>query len=111
MIQKTETKNKDIKEMNTYKIMLIGDSIAGKTCFLLRCFGEGFQHTGTTIGLDFKMKEMQLEEGQTIKLQIWDTASLDRYYTIIKNYLKGADGLILIYDVTNKYSLILLENG
>ena len=103
MIQKTKIKNKNIKEMNIYKIMLIGGA-SGKTCFFNRCFGEGFHPTGCTIGLDFKMKEMQLEEGQTIKLQVWDTAGQERFYIITRCYLKGVDGLILMYDITDKYS-------
>ena len=111
MFQKTKIKNNDTKKMNIYKIMIVGDSIAGKTCFLLRYFGEGFHPTTPhTIGLDFKMKEIQLEEGQTIKLQIWDTAGQDRCYTMIKSYLKGTDGLIFIYDITSKYSFNFVRN-
>ena len=90
MNQKKQIKNQDIKKINIYKIILIGGTEGGKTSFLLRYFGEGFQEFSLpTIAIDYKMKEMQLEEGNTIKLQIWDTAGLERLNAVIRNYLTG----------------------
>lgn len=111
MIQKAKNKNKDIKGKNIYKIMLIGDSAPGKTCFLLRCTGWLFpEYHAITIGLDYRMKEMQIEEGQTIKLQIQDTPGQERFYVIGRNYYHAADGFILIYEITDKYSFNFVRN-
>ena len=54
----------------------------------------------TTIGLDYKLKYIQLDSGETIKVQLWDTAGQDRYRTIAKNYYKGSHGILLLYDIT-----------
>ena len=91
--------NKDV----LYKILLLGDSAVGKTCFLMRYTDNTFTEIHmSTIGLDYKLKNVQLDNGKIVKIQIWDTAGQDRFRSITKNYYKGAHGIILIYDVTNK---------
>ena len=85
-----------------YKVLLLGDSTVGKTCFLLRYCDKTFQDTHlSTMGLDYRLKSMTLKSGKHVKLQIWDTAGQDRFRAITKNYYKGANGIILIYDITN----------
>ena len=94
-----------------YKVLLLGDSTVGKTCFLLRYCDKTFQEAHlSTIGLDYRLKTMTLENGKNIKLQIWDTAGQDRFRAITKNYYKGANGIILIYDVTNLQSYENVKN-
>jgi len=100
----TEIKQKEI----LYKILLLGDSSVGKTCFLMRYADNTFQEIHmSTIGLDYKLKNVQLDDGKMVKIQIWDTAGQDRFRSITKNYYKGAHGIILLYDVT---SLKTFEN-
>ena len=86
-----------------FKILLLGDSSVGKTCFLKRYTDNTFQDAYlSTIGFDFKYKFVTLEEGKTVKVQLWDTAGEERFRTIAKSYYKGAHGIVLIYDVTNR---------
>ena len=88
-----------------YKILLLGDSEVGKSCFLMRYADNVFvDNCITTIGLDYKLKYVQLDSGQVIKVQLWDTAGQDRYRTIAKNYYKGSHGILLLYDVTKTSS-------
>ena len=85
-----------------YKVLLLGDSTVGKTCFLKKYTDKTFQDVHmSTIGLDYRVKTMTLKSGKVVKLQIWDTAGQDRFRAITKNYYKGANGIILIYDVTS----------
>ena len=90
------------EEIPLYKILLLGDSTVGKTCFLLRFMEDSFIDLHmATIGLDYKLKTMILEEQKIVKVQIWDTAGQDKFRAITRNYYKGASGIILIFDVTN----------
>ena len=56
-----------------------------------------------TIGVDFKIRTIDVD-GKTIKLQIWDTAGQERFKTITSSYYKGAHGIIVTYDITDRDS-------
>lgn len=84
------------------KLLMIGDTGVGKTCMLLRYAYDNFSPTFiTTIGIDFKIKFVDIE-GTRVKLQIWDTAGQERFRTITTSYFKGAHGVMLVYDVTDR---------
>ena len=90
-----------IKE-SVYKVLLLGDTNVGKTCFLFKYTDNTFHENHiATIGLDYRVKKIKLKNGKEISLQIWDTAGQDRFRAITKNYYKGAHGIVLIYDITN----------
>ena len=94
-----------------YKVLLLGDSTVGKTCFLLRYCDKTFEDAHLmTVGLDYRLKSMVLKNEKNVKLQIWDTAGQDRFRAITKNYYKGANGIILIYHVTNLQSYENVKN-
>ena len=94
-----------------YKILLLGDSAVGKSCLLLRYCDNAFQETHlTTIGLDFRLKTVELEEGKKIKIQIWDTAGQDRFRAITRNYYLNASIGILVYDIRRKSSFESIQN-
>ncbi|XP_039257335.1 ras-related protein Rab-10-like [Styela clava] len=87
-----------------FKLLLIGDSGVGKTCVLFRFSDDAFNTTFiSTIGIDFKIKTVELN-GKKIKLQIWDTAGQERFHTITTSYYRGANGIMLVYDITNPKS-------
>ena len=93
-----------------FKLLIIGESGVGKTCILLRFTDDSFTANHlTTIGIDFKIKIIELE-GKVIKLQIWDTAGQERFRTITKTYYKGAHGIILTYDVSDQNSFKNIRN-
>ena len=72
-----------------FKVLLLGDSSVGKTCFLLRYSDDTFvENHISTIGLDYRLKMINLSDNKTIKMQIWDTAGQDRFRAITKNYYK-----------------------
>ena len=92
---------KDQKKIS-FKIILLGDSSVGKTSLLLRfCDGTFDADSISTIGIDRKCKYLK-RDNKLIELYIWDTAGQERFRSIAKNSFKGADGILLIYDITKK---------
>lgn len=55
----------------------------------------------STVGIDFKYKLIDVNN-KKVRLEIWDTAGQERFKAITRSYLRGAQGIILVYDVTEK---------
>lgn len=93
------TKKRDYDYL--FKLVLIGDSGVGKSCLLLRFADDAFTESYiSTIGVDFRFRTVKIDK-KTVKLQIWDTAGQERFRTITSAYYRGADGIIMVYDVTS----------
>ena len=56
-----------------------------------------------SIGVDFKLKNITVKN-KKVKLQIWDTAGQERFKTVTSAYYRGADGILIVYDQTDKNS-------
>jgi len=86
------------------KVLLVGDSDVGKQEILSGledgsidspyCSSTGAAYKTTIILID----------GKRVKLQLWDTSGQGRFCTIIRSYSRGAQGILLVYDITNKWS-------
>ncbi len=84
-----------------FKILLLGDSGVGKSSLLLRYTKNEFiSDLRSTIGVEFALKYLTIDNFQ-LKVQIWDTAGMERYRSITNAYYKGAKGSLLVYDITN----------
>ena len=99
---KSASKRKHFDYM--FKMVLIGDTCVGKSCVLTRFADDNFSENHvTTIGVDFRFKSLEIN-GYSIKLQIWDTAGQERYKTITNSYYRGAEGIIVVFDLWNRES-------
>uniref|UniRef100_A0A3P9I1C5 small monomeric GTPase n=1 Tax=Oryzias latipes TaxID=8090 RepID=A0A3P9I1C5_ORYLA len=97
-----DTADPDFNHM--FKLLIIGNSSVGKTSVLFRYADDSFNPAYvSTVGIDFKVKTVFRNE-KRIKLQIWDTAGQERYRSITTAYYRGADGFLLMYDITNQES-------
>lgn len=95
--------------LTTLKILLVGDTNVGKSSILLRFTDDTFDNEKCpTIGVDFKVKLISLN-GVKVKLALWDTAGQERFRTLTPAYYRGAQGVILVYDVSNAQSFRQLD--
>ena len=87
-----------------FKILLLGDSGVGKSSLLLRYTKNEFiSDLRSTIGVEFALKYLTVDNFQ-LKVQIWDTAGMERYRSITNAYYKGAKGVIVVYDICRQKS-------
>mmetsp|Transcript_23589 Transcript_23589/g.35331 ORF Transcript_23589/g.35331 Transcript_23589/m.35331 type:complete len:206 (+) Transcript_23589:89-706(+) len=93
-----------------FKLVIIGDAGVGKSSLLLRFTEDNFSTNYiSTIGVDFRFRTLNIKK-KIVKLQIWDTAGQERFRTITSAYYRGADGVILVYDVTSMDSFKHVED-
>jgi len=96
--------------LTSLKILIIGESGVGKSSLLLRFTDDQFDpEMAATIGVDFKVKVMN-QQGNRVKLAIWDTAGQERFRTLTPSYYRGAQGAILVYDVSSRESFVKIED-
>ena len=96
--------------INNYKIVVLGDINVGKTSILSRFrYGSFDPAYMPTLGIDFFTKNLFYED-KTIRLILWDTAGQERFRSLIPSYLKNADCIIIVYDITNKESFYSLNH-
>uniref|UniRef100_A0AC35U5N6 Rab GTPase n=1 Tax=Rhabditophanes sp. KR3021 TaxID=114890 RepID=A0AC35U5N6_9BILA len=93
-----------------FKIVFVGDSSVGKTCFLQRyCYNQFKQAFNATIGVDFTVKTINVND-KKMTIQLWDTAGQERYRAITKQYFRKASAVVLMYDVTSERSFVNVRN-
>jgi len=89
-------------EIPKYKIVLLGDSNVGKTSLIVRyCSGAFKSEYISTVGIDTQIKYIKYNN-KKIGLEIWDTAGQERFKSLTRSCYQGADGIILMYDLTQK---------
>ena len=98
---------------NTFIVNLItlGDADVGKTSLITRYINNSFSHNYIdTLGIDTQTKKIKLKNGKKIQLVITDTAGQERFKAIAINYIKKANGILLVYDITKRKSFENINN-
>ena len=100
---------KEPQQEKTVSILTVGETQVGKTSLILRFIDRVLYYdTKTTIGVDFKVKRINLQN-KNVLVKIWDSAGQERFKTVTRQYYKNAEGVMLIYDVTSQKSFSMIE--
>ena len=86
------------------KLLTLGETGVGKTSIILRYTENSFLNSQIyTIGIDCKIKKIKIDN-KVINVLIWDTAGQERFRNITSHYFNNADGILLVYDISNRES-------
>ena len=89
-----------------FTLVIIGDTAAGKSSVLLRMNKDKFlENHVSTIGFDCFVQEVQ-KKNILYTFKIWDTAGQERFTSLGTKYFKSANGIIFVYDVTDRNSFL-----
>ena len=100
--------------MDGYKVVLLGTAWVGKSSITRRFIYDSFNYrTESTIGASFFKKKLNIKDTNII-LNIWDTSSSSRFSSLLPMYIRNANVVLLVYDITNiesfnKITTILLD--
>jgi len=86
------------------KLVMVGDSGVGKSCLLDKFLDDSSTNNFiSTIGVDIRSRETVINN-KKVKIQVWDTGGQQRYRPVLASCYRGALGVIIVFDVTNKIS-------
>ena len=92
-------------QIKSSKIVVMGDMSVGKTSILTRYIKGSFdQFNESTIGAAFMSKKAKSKNGQEINLEVWDTAGQERYDSLLPMYYRGANVILLVYNLNSPIS-------
>ena len=95
---------------NVLNLVVVGDSGVVKTSLVERFSSNHFtKNVVSTMGIDFKIKKLRLFNHKFVKVQVWDTAGQERFKTITNSYYRRAQGILIVFDVTNEDSFVNVD--
>ena len=85
----------------TCQILILGDSSVGKTSLISRYANGIFKEEYlATVGLDYYNKQDTINN-LNVLVKLWDTAGQERFKSLTPNYFRNAEGVVIVFDVTN----------
>ena len=94
-----------------FRIIILGNIAVGKTCIISRFVHNKYNKDyKCSIGVEFCAKTLNISQSSIANLKIWDTCGDEKYRAITRQYYKDAQGILLVYDITNKKSFEEIKN-
>ncbi len=93
-----------------FKVIVIGDGSVGKTTLLRQYVEHQFETEYIpTVGVNILKEQIQVGD-KAVNLMLWDIAGQPQFYLLHKVYYNGANGVILMFDLTNSPSFTNINN-
>lgn len=81
---------------------MLGSASCGKTSLLIRFVDEVFQQDSlATVGVELKSLTLKVD-GTDIRMQVWDTSGQENYLAITRQYFRGCQGAMVVFDLTKR---------
>ena len=91
-------------------IVTLGESTVGKTAYINKYVDNIYKNTLPTIGFNTYSKNFALPSGESIKIIFEDTSGQERYHSLSLNFIRKANGIVLMYDITQKNTFETISN-
>ena len=95
------------KKQPPLSILVIGNSIVGKTALIQRFVTNTFVRTIPTLGTEFHMVNKKVknnDEEVEVKIKVWDSPGQERFKSLVLNSVKNTQGIFLVFDISSKLS-------
>jgi len=92
------------------KVVILGDSAVGKTSIAMRFIENRFPESHVvTLGAKFQQPKVQLKNGATLRINLWDTSGEEKFRSMLPIYFRNINGAILAYDIGDRKSFESVE--
>ena len=98
------------KILSQIHIITLGESTVGKSAYINKYVDDKFKNTLPTIGFNTYKKNYSLPNGESIKIIFEDTSGQERYHSLSLNFIRKANGVVLMYDITQKHTFDTVSN-
>ena len=99
-----------MSKLEEIKLITLGSASVGISSLIIQYTENKFTESYlSTLGVDYKQKIIKLKNGKDIHLRIYDTAGQERFKSISSGFIKKADGVVLVYDISNKDSFVSIN--
>jgi small GTP-binding protein len=101
-----------MSDRHPYRVVMIGDSQAGKTTIVSNLAGHTVDKPLPTVGVAVtqNLTIRCASHPTNITINLWDTAGQERYRSLGPMYYKNADAAVAVFDLTNLESFENLDN-
>jgi len=92
-----------------FKLIIIGEPSVGKSCLLVRAVKDEYKDTyEVTVGAESSIFLVKINQ-KTVQLQVWDTAGMEKFRSMVKVFFTGSQGAFIVYDITRKETFEALD--
>jgi len=98
------------ENLSPIHIITLGESSVGKSAYISKYVDGNYKNTLPTIGFDTNHKYFSLSNGESVKIIFEDTSGQERYHSLSFNFIIKANGIVLMYDITQKHTFDTVSN-